>query len=77
MSQDQLESSDLNALIIARKGRQDMLRALFGAEEEQPTSTPKLDPNKPITGGGGKPIAFTPAAFDMLFPGKPDKDTMN
>ncbi len=75
MSQDQLESSDLNALIIARRGRQEMLKALFGEKEQ--SKTPHIDPSGTIKGGGGKPMEFTPAAFDMLFPGKQKEDSIN
>ena len=75
-TQPQLENADLNALVMARQGRLDMLQALFGGNEEQ-SGTPRTDSDKPLTGGGGKPLELTPAAFDALFPGKPDRGSMN
>lgn len=65
-TQEYLENADLNALVIARTGRLEMLNNLFGVSKD-PEVPPQLDPNKPTTGGGDKPLELTPAVFDTLF----------
>jgi len=73
LSQEALESSDLNALVIARTGREKMLQAIFGRQDDEDTSpvTAAGRPVKPIPrttlGPDGKPLQLTPEAFDSMF----------
>jgi hypothetical protein len=63
-SEDQALAADVNAIQAGYAGKMDMLRMCFGSGEP---AAPSKRHKGPPTGGGGKPVKISAAAFDAVF----------
>jgi hypothetical protein len=61
---EQALHTDINYILVAHAGHQDLLKAIFGSGDSSQR------PVRVSKGADGRPLTLTPNVFDVQFPGK-------